>query len=130
MTILLALAVAVLFGVGVFLMLKNDVIRVVSGVITISNAANLLIISSGLQRGVAPIFPLDENPVVSDPLVQAMVLTAIVISFGATALLLCLVYRVYIVQQQIEHSGRPEAGLIQQQLAASDTELEREEELV
>jgi multicomponent Na+:H+ antiporter subunit C len=39
--------------------------------------------------------PICDGDTVSDPLVQAMVLTAIVISFGVTALLLSLVYRVY-----------------------------------
>jgi multicomponent Na+:H+ antiporter subunit C len=95
MTVLFALAVAILFGTGAFLMLKNDLIRVVAGIILISNAAILFIMATGLTRGAAPIYPLPEGATVSDPLVQAMVLTAIVISFSVTALLLSLVYRVY-----------------------------------
>ncbi len=95
MNLLLALTVAVLFGAGTFLMLKHDLIRVVAGVIMISNAVNLFIMSVGLARGRAPVYPLRENGVVSDPLVQAMTLTAIVIGFGLSALLLAIVYRVY-----------------------------------
>jgi len=62
--------------------------------VLISNAANLTLMASGLSRGSAPLHPLDEDRV-ADPLVQAMTLTAIVIGFGVTALLLALSYRVY-----------------------------------
>jgi multicomponent Na+:H+ antiporter subunit C len=63
--------------------------------VLISNAANLFIVSSGLSRGPAAIYPLPDNGRIADPLVQAMVLTAIVIGLGVSALLLTLVYRVY-----------------------------------
>ncbi|MBA2754071.1 MAG: NADH-quinone oxidoreductase subunit K [Chloroflexia bacterium] len=95
MTLLFAVAVAILFGSGAYLLLKHDLVRVVIGMVLISNAANLFIISAGLSRGQAPIYPLADGEPVSDPLVQAMTLTAIVISFGVAALLLALVYRVY-----------------------------------
>lgn len=95
MLLLLALAVAILFGSGSYLLLKHDLIRVVVGMVLISNAANLFIMAAGLSRGQEPIYPLDRNEPVTDPLVQAMTLTAIVISFGVAALLLALVYRVY-----------------------------------
>ena len=95
MTLLLALGVAVLFGSGAFLILKADLIRVVIGMVLISHAANLFIIAAGLSRGEAPVYPLPSGAKISDPLVQAMALTAIVISFGVAALLLSLVYRVY-----------------------------------
>lgn len=94
MIFLLSLTVAVLFGAGAFLMLKRDLIRVVGGVILLSNAVNLFIMSAGLTRGRAPIYPFPPGTAVSDPLVQALTLTAIVISFGLAALLLTLVYRV------------------------------------
>jgi len=94
-TLLFAVAVAILFGSGAYLLLKHDLVRVVIGMVLISNAANLFIISAGLSRGQAPIYPLADGEPVSDPLVQAMTLTAIVISFGVAALLLALVYRVY-----------------------------------
>jgi multicomponent Na+:H+ antiporter subunit C len=95
MILVLSVAVAVLFGSGVYLVLKEDLIRVVIGMVLISNAANLFIVSSGLARGPAAIYPLPDNERVADPLVQAMVLTAIVIGLGVSALLLSLVYRVY-----------------------------------
>lgn len=95
MNLLLALAVAILFGAGTFLMLKHDLIRMAAGVLMISNAVTLFIMSVGLSRGRAPIYPLPEGMAVSDPVVQSLTLTAIVISFGLTALLLTIIYRVY-----------------------------------
>ncbi len=95
MTLLTSLAVAVLFTSGAFLVLKHDLIRVVVGMVLISNAANLFIMSAGLTQGPEPIYPLPVGEAIADPLVQAMTLTAIVIGFGVAALLLSLVYRVY-----------------------------------
>jgi multicomponent Na+:H+ antiporter subunit C len=57
---------------------------------------------AGLDRGAAPIYPLPESGEVADPLVQAMTLTAIVITFGVTALLLSLIYRVYIAHSTLD----------------------------
>lgn len=90
-----SLAIALIFGAGVYLVLKRDLIRVSVGMVLISNAANLFIMSSGLTNGPPPIYPLPADERVSDPLVQAMTLTAVVIGFGVSALLLSLVYRVY-----------------------------------
>jgi multicomponent Na+:H+ antiporter subunit C len=89
-----ALVVAVVFASGTFLLLQRDLTRVVVGIILLSNSAVLFIISAGLTRGVAPILPL-EGEGASDPLVQAMALTALVIGFGVAALLLAMVYRLY-----------------------------------
>ncbi len=95
MTLAYSLVVAVLFGTGAYLLLKHDLIRVAAGVVLVSNAANLFIIAAGLGRGVVPVLPIPGGEAVADPVVQALVLTAIVISFGVSALLLSLVYRVY-----------------------------------
>jgi multicomponent Na+:H+ antiporter subunit C len=94
-TLIYAVTVASLFGSGVYLMLKSDLLRVVVGMVLISNAANLFIMSAGLSLGAPPVYPLPDDMMISDPLVQAMTLTAIVISFAVSALLLSLVYRVY-----------------------------------
>jgi multicomponent Na+:H+ antiporter subunit C len=93
--LILSLVIAALFGCGAYLVLKHDLIRVAAGMVLISNAANLFIMSAGLTTGGPPIYPLPAGEPVSDPLVQAMTLTAIVIGFGVSALLLTLVYRVY-----------------------------------
>ena len=94
MTVLSALAVAVVFAAGTFLLLQRDLTRVVVGIVLVSNAAVLFIISAGLSRGEVPILPVGDAGV-SDPLVQAMALTALIIGFAVAALLLAMVYRLY-----------------------------------
>lgn len=93
MTLAFALAAAALFGIGAFLVLERDLLRVVLGIVVISHAATLTVIASALTRGAAPILPLRRGGV-ADPLSQAMALTAIVIGLALTALLLALVLRV------------------------------------
>ncbi|MDP8944119.1 MAG: sodium:proton antiporter [Actinomycetota bacterium] len=95
MTLLVALVVGVLFGSGSYLLLKADLLRVVAGLVLISNAAILALLGAGVTRGQAPILPLSKGVEASDPLVQALALTALVIGFATTALLLVLVYRVH-----------------------------------
>ena len=98
----LSLAISVIFAAGAFLILQRNLIRVVLGIVLISNAANLFIVSSGLTRGRPPIYPLPEGAPVSDPLVQAMVLTALVISSSIAALLLAISYRLYTAHDSID----------------------------
>lgn len=121
MTLILSVAVAILFAAGCYLLLKHDLIRVVAGMILISNAANLFIMSAGLSKGVAPILPVAAGDELSDPLVQAMTLTAIVISFAVAALLLSIVYRVYHAHRSIDIEQLAEAE--EQQASLSDVEL-------
>ena len=109
MNVILSLAVAILFGVGAFLLLKRDLIRVIMGMILISNAAILFTVAAGLSRGGAPILPLPEGTTFSDPLVQALALTAIVINFGVTILLLVLVYQVWVTHHSIDQKTLREA---------------------
>jgi len=92
-TLVFALAAGTIFGIGAYLLLNRDLLRVVLGIVLISQAATLTLIASGQTRGLAPIYPLARGPV-SDPLSQAMALTAIVIGLAVTALLLALVLRV------------------------------------
>lgn len=93
MRLVLAIGVGVLFGTGAYLLLHRDLVRVVIGVVIVSQAAVLTLIASGLSRGRAAIYPLPDASL-SDPLSQAMALTAIVIGLAVTALLLVLVLRV------------------------------------
>lgn len=94
MTLVFSLAIACLFAVGAYLMLRRDLIRLIAGMVMIGNAANLFIMASALRRGDAAILPGDGRAM-ADPLVQALVLTAIVISFATAAMALVIVYRVY-----------------------------------
>ena len=100
MILVFSIAIGLLFMAGVYLILKHDLIRVVGGMVLISNAANLFILGSAVSRGDAPILPLDGE--YSDPVVQALVLTAVVISFGVSALLLAIVYRVYLSHRTVD----------------------------
>lgn len=93
MNLVFALAAAALFGTGAYLLLSRDLVRVVLGVVIVSQAAVLTLMAAAIVRGVAAIHPLPDEPI-SDPLSQAMALTAIVIGMAVTALLLSLVLRV------------------------------------
>ena len=101
MILAVSLAIAVVFGSGAFLVLQRDMLRVVIGIILIANSSTLFIIAAGLSRGRAPIYPLGGTAV-SDPLVQAMALTALVIGSSTAALLLALVYRVYVSHGSVD----------------------------
>ena len=93
----LATVLGVLFALGTYLVLRRDVVRVVWGVTIISQSANVYLVTMGGLSGSAPILSGHGGGAsgVTDPLVQALVLTAIVIGFGTTALALVLTYRVY-----------------------------------
>jgi multicomponent Na+:H+ antiporter subunit C len=96
-----SVVIAVIFGSGAFLVLQRDLLRVVVGIVLVSNSAILFIIAAGLSRGSAPIYPIGEGAV-SDPLVQAMALTALVIGSSVAALLLAVVYRLYVSHGSVD----------------------------
>jgi len=121
MTLLLALAVGVLFGSGAYLILKADLLRIIVGIVLISNAANLTLMAGGLARGQAPVYPLAAGQPVSDPLVQAMTLTALVIGFAVTALLASMAFRVR------TSSGSVDIDELTRREQETERELEREE---
>lgn len=120
--VLLSLTIAILFGLGTFLILRKDVIKVIIGLSIISHAVNVLIVSTGLFNGekapiidghsttgssniifndmldkdlLAPVVAKTNDVVFVDPLVQALVLTAIVIGLSITAFILILAYRIH-----------------------------------
>jgi multicomponent K+:H+ antiporter subunit C len=92
MELIVALAIGVLAGSGVWLLLRPRTFQVVIGLSLISYAVNLFIVAMGrLRVGAAPILEAGravDPAAFADPLPQALVLTAIVISFAMTALLL------------------------------------------
>jgi len=91
----LAVTLGALFALGTYLVLRRDLVRVVWGVSIISQAANVYLITMGGIGGTVPIVSHGDYGVVTDPIPQALVLTAIVIGFGTTAFALVLTYRVY-----------------------------------
>ncbi len=90
MVSLLALVIAILFAVAAYAIRHGNTIRLVIGLSILANAVNLLIISVGFKGDVAPFIGVAGTP--ADPLVQALVLTAIVIGLGVTAFALGLAY--------------------------------------
>lgn len=122
MTLLVSLTCAIIFAVAAYLMLKRDLIRVITGMILLGNAANLFIMSAGLRQGSAPLVPSSEG--MADPLVQALTLTAIVISFGTATLVLSLVYRVYDSHQSVDITR---LGIAEEQQAKLDDQPPPEE---
>ena len=95
MTLAIALTAGVLFATGTYLTLQRLLSRIIVGLGLIAHGANLILLGSGGEPGAPPIIGADGLPAsaYSDPLEQALVLTAIVITFGITAFLLALAYR-------------------------------------
>ena len=101
MTVLLALTAACLFGIGTYVVLQRKLSRIIIGVALLGHGANVLMIGSG-RAGNAPIVGNGDAAGLADPLPQALALTAIVISFGTTALLLALAYRSWLLTDDDE----------------------------
>ncbi|MCA9991176.1 MAG: NADH-quinone oxidoreductase subunit K [Ardenticatenaceae bacterium] len=91
MEIVTALAVGALFGIGVFQILRRNIIRSVIGLIIMSSAINLFLLSIGAFSGQAPAYA-NAVGTRADALPQALILTAIVISMGGTAFVLAMLY--------------------------------------
>jgi multicomponent Na+:H+ antiporter subunit C len=99
MDTIMALVVGTLYATALYMMLRRSIIKLVIGLILLSNAANLLIFTAaGLKTGAPPLVPDGASaPVgaVADPLAQALILTAIVISFGVLAFAVVLIHRAH-----------------------------------
>ncbi|HRM77496.1 MAG TPA: Na+/H+ antiporter subunit C [Aliarcobacter cryaerophilus] len=95
MEILLALIIAVLCGVGVFLTLRARTYPVVLGLTLLAYAVNLFLFAMGRLSLNVPAIIQDSASSYADPLPQALVLTAIVISFGMTAFVIVLSLKAY-----------------------------------
>ncbi len=95
----LAILVGIFFAAAIYMLLSNSLIRILIGIAILGNAVNLLIFTAGrLVREVPPIIPrgADIPPeITANPLPQALILTAIVISFSIFAFMLVLVFRSY-----------------------------------
>ncbi len=96
MTVSLVLIVimSAMYACAVYLLLERSLTRVLLGFLLAGNATNLLILIMVGEAGVAPIFDESIDPAeYTDPLPQALILTAIVITFAVSAFLLALIYR-------------------------------------
>ncbi|PWD50909.1 Na(+)/H(+) antiporter subunit C [Serinibacter arcticus] len=91
-SIVLVVVMGVLVATGVYLLLERSLTRVLIGVALVGNGVNLLILTMGGAAGAPPLVGASGEPM-SDPLPQALVLTAIVITLGFTAFILAMAYR-------------------------------------
>ena len=101
MSLVLAAVTAILFAAGTWLLLQRRLTRIVIGIGLLGHGANLLLVTSGGRAGRTPILDgeVTNSAAYSDPLPQALALTAIVITFGVTAFLLALGYRSWQINQ-------------------------------
>lgn len=93
MELLLAIGLGVITACGVYLLLRGRTFPVVLGLSLLSYGTNLFIFSMGRLVGAAPPIIRPEAAGYADPLPQALVLTAIVIGFGMTGLIVALAVR-------------------------------------
>ena len=94
-----AILIGLFFAAAIYLMLSKHTVRILLGIVLLGNAVNLLLFTTGrLTREVPPIIPAGHDvpqALTANPLPQALILTAIVISFSFFAFLLVLTYRAY-----------------------------------
>jgi multicomponent Na+:H+ antiporter subunit C len=90
-TLVLVIAMAVLFSCGVYLLLERSLTRMLLGFLLLGNALNLLLLTMSGAAGDPPIGKTSEG--ITDPLPQAFALTAIVITFAVSSFLLALIHR-------------------------------------
>ncbi|WP_233613652.1 Na(+)/H(+) antiporter subunit C [Leucobacter edaphi] len=95
MPLVLVAVMVVMYACGVYLLLDRTLTRLLLGFLLVGNATNLLIFLMSGSFGAAPIVGDAEPSEMSDPLPQAFILTAIVITFGVSAFFLALIYRTW-----------------------------------
>jgi len=91
MEILQALAIGIMFGIGIFQILRRNVIRAAMGMMILTNAVNLFLLSTGAYNGMVAAYT-NLAGLKADALPQAVVLTAIVISLAGFSFVLALLY--------------------------------------
>lgn len=91
----LILLAAVLVAAGVYLVLERSLSRIVLGLTLLTNGLNIVFLIAGGPSGAPPLVGAAEPEAMADPLVQAMMLTAIVIGLGTSGFLMTLAYRTW-----------------------------------
>ncbi|MGH3934423.1 MAG: Na(+)/H(+) antiporter subunit C [Pseudonocardiaceae bacterium] len=113
----MALVVGALYSVGFYLLLQRSLMKVLLGIVVLGHGANLLLQLAGGPPGRAPIVGDAPPDSFTDPLPQALALTAIVITFALTTFLLALGYRSWVllgddeVQDDVEDRRVARRGL-------------------
>ncbi|MGQ0717875.1 MAG: Na(+)/H(+) antiporter subunit C [Pseudonocardiales bacterium] len=132
----MALVVGALYSVGFYLLLLRSLMKVLLGIVVLGHGATLLLQLAGGPPGRAPIVGDAPTDSFTDPLPQALALTAIVITFALTTFLLALGYRSWVllgddeVQDDVEdrrvaRRERP-AGSMDEEAGTDEADEERE----
>ena len=98
MEALLAVVIGGLYASGIYMLMRRSIVKLIIGLGLLAHGASLLVFTAaGLTRAVPPVIPQGAWTITeaADPLPQALILTAIVISFGVQAFAMVLAYRAY-----------------------------------
>ena len=98
MEALLAVVIGGLYASGIYMLMRRSIVKLIIGLGLLAHGASLLVFTAaGLTRAVPPVIPQGAKTITeaADPLPQALILTAIVISFGVQAFAMVLAYRAY-----------------------------------
>ena len=125
-SLLVTALVAVLYAAGVYLLLDRSLTRVLLGVLVLGNATNLLVVSAGGRAGAPALVGRSPEPAMSDALVQALVLTAIVITLGVAAFLLALIHRTWALDREDDVTPDPSDVSVRRRLE-SDEQVDEDE---
>ena len=133
-SLVLVAVMVVLYSVGFTMMLDRGLTRILLGFLLVGNATNLLIFLMSGGFGAAPLMGRGVAPEeMSDPLPQAFVLTAIVITFGVSAFLLALIYRAFRLDSHSTDNVQDDAEdvqLMEQSMRSDSGDEATEEELL
>lgn len=99
MEVLLIIIIGLLYAAGIYMMLRRSLVKLIIGLILISHGVNLLIfLVGGIVKGEPPVIGDSMKlltDIYADPIPQALILTAIVISFGLQSFAIILIKRTY-----------------------------------
>lgn len=109
-----------MIGCGVYLLLARSIVRALVGVVLMGNGINILFLIASGPAGEVPILGEGGTGAIADPVPQAMVLTAIVITLGMTAFVLALAHRSWQLDRSDLYSDDVESARIHQMAESND----------
>ncbi len=130
MILLLAITAGVLFAAGIYMILRRSLVKILIGLLLLGYAVNLLLFNSAELLPARPPLVVAGSTLppfmYADPVPQALILTAIVISFGLTAFAVVLVRQVYLVSGKDDLNEMRSTDLPREEheLASEEEELE------
>ncbi len=133
-SLVLIVIMAILYASGIYAMLERSLTRVLIGFLLLGNATNLFLLVVMGRPGVAAFFGAAETEDMSDPLPQALTLTAIVITFAVSAFLLALIYRSWqlgqadTVHDDEEDIALRDRGAVEEDQMDDETSIENEDD--